>query len=99
MESTAKECLWIMKGNLPKDQMVHWHQFNETEEMAREVEASYSNVVFGVALAILKFPSLVRTFNVVVRWLGVGVVMFRPEEGYTLFSCVSLYLDAVCRFE
>ena len=25
--STAKECLWIMK-----DQMVHWHHFNETEE-------------------------------------------------------------------
>ena len=33
--STA-ECLWIMKGNLPKDQMVYWHHFNETEEMARD---------------------------------------------------------------
>ena len=28
--STAKECLWIMKGNLPKDQMVYWHHFNVT---------------------------------------------------------------------
>ena len=31
---TAKECLWIMKSNLPKDQMMYWHHFNETEEMA-----------------------------------------------------------------
>ena len=38
--SRANECLWIMKSNLPKDQMVYWHHFNETEEMAREVEAS-----------------------------------------------------------
>ena len=53
-ESTAKECLWIMKSNLPKDQMVYWHHFNETEEMAREVEAAFPNVVFGVAPAILK---------------------------------------------
>ena len=45
--STAKECLWIMKSNLPKYQMVYWHHFNETEEMAREV-------VFGVAPAIQK---------------------------------------------
>ena len=52
--STAKECLWIMKSNLPKDQMVYWHHFNETEEMAREVEAAFPNVVFGVAPAILK---------------------------------------------
>ena len=37
--STTKECLWIMKSNLPKDQMVYWHHFNETEEMARKVEA------------------------------------------------------------
>ena len=50
----AKECLWIMKSNLPKDQMVYWHHFNETEEMARGVEASFPNVVFGVAPAILK---------------------------------------------
>ena len=28
--STAKECLWIMKSNIPKDQMVYWHHFNET---------------------------------------------------------------------
>ena len=35
--STAKECLRVMKSNLPKDQMVYWHHFNETEEMAREV--------------------------------------------------------------
>ena len=39
--STAKECLWIMKSNLPKDQMVYWHHFNETEEMAREVDAAF----------------------------------------------------------
>ena len=51
--STVKECLWIMKNNLPKDQMVYWHHFNETEEMAREVEAAFPNVVFGVAPAIL----------------------------------------------
>ena len=30
------------------------HHFNETEEMAREVEAVFPNVVFGVAPAILK---------------------------------------------
>ena len=53
-ESTAKECLWIMKSNLQKDQMVYWHHFNETEEMSREVEADFPNVVFGVAPAILK---------------------------------------------
>ena len=52
--STAKECLWIIKSNLPKDQMVYWHHFNETEEMAREGEAVFPNVVFGVAPAILK---------------------------------------------
>ena len=52
--STAKECLWIMKSNLPNDQLVYWHNFNETEEMAREVEAAFPNVVFGVAPAILK---------------------------------------------
>ena len=23
-----KECLWIMKSNLPKYQMVYWHHFN-----------------------------------------------------------------------
>ena len=55
--STDKGCLWIMKGNPPpppKDQMVYWHHLNETEEMAREVEADFPNVVFGVAPAILK---------------------------------------------
>ena len=51
---TAKECLWIMKSNIPKDQMVYWHPFNETEKMARELEAAFPNVVFGVAPAILK---------------------------------------------
>ena len=30
------------------------HHFNETEEMVREVEASFPNVVFGVAPPILK---------------------------------------------
>ena len=39
--STAKECLWIMKSNLSKDQMVYWHHFNESEEMAWEVEAAF----------------------------------------------------------
>ena len=34
--------------------MVYWHHCNETEEMARDVEAVFPNVVFGVALAILK---------------------------------------------
>ena len=29
--------------------MVYCHNFNETEEMARKVEAAFSNVVFGVA--------------------------------------------------
>ena len=52
--STAKECLWIMKSNLPKNQMVYWHHFNETAEMPRKVEAAFPNVVFGVAPAILK---------------------------------------------
>ena len=52
--STAREWLWIMKSNLPKDQMVYWHHFNGTEEMAREVEVAFPNVVFGVAPAILK---------------------------------------------
>ena len=52
--STAKECLWIIKSNLLKDQMVCWHHFNETEEMAREVEAAFPNVVFGVSPAILE---------------------------------------------
>ena len=52
--STAMECLWILKSNLPKDQMVYWHHFNEMEEMAREVEVAFPNVAFGVAPAILK---------------------------------------------
>ena len=43
-----------MKSNLTKNQMVYWHNFNETEEMAREVEAVFPNVVFGVAPAIMK---------------------------------------------
>ena len=34
--------------------MVYWYHFNETEEMAREVEASFHNVVFCVAPAFLK---------------------------------------------
>ena len=51
---TAKKYLWIMKSNLSKNQMVYWHHFNETEEMAREVEAYFPNFVFGVAPAILK---------------------------------------------
>ena len=34
--------------------MVHWYHFNETEEMAWEVEAAFPNVVFGVAPAIMK---------------------------------------------
>ena len=42
--STAKECV---KGNLPKDQMVYWHHFNETEEIAQE--AALPNV-FCLAL-------------------------------------------------
>ena len=41
-------------SNLPNDQMVYWYHFNETEEMAREVEAAFPNVVFSVAPAILK---------------------------------------------
>ena len=52
--SAAKECLWIMKGNLQKGQMMYWHHFNETEGMARKVEAAFPNVVFGVAPAIPK---------------------------------------------
>ena len=43
-----------MKSNLPKDQIVNWHHFNETEEMALELEAAFPNVVFGVAPTILK---------------------------------------------
>ena len=43
-----------MKSNLLKDQMVYWYHFHELEEMAREVEAAFPNVVFGVAPAILK---------------------------------------------
>ena len=42
------------EGQPPKDKMVYWHHFNEMEEMAREVEAAFTNVVFGVASAILK---------------------------------------------
>ena len=34
--------------------MVYWHHFNEMEEIARVVEPSFPNVVFGVAPAILK---------------------------------------------
>ena len=34
--------------------MVYWHHFNETEEMARDVDAAFPNVVFGVAPEILK---------------------------------------------
>ena len=36
--STVKVYLWIMTD--PKDQMVYWHRFTETEEIAREVEAA-----------------------------------------------------------
>ena len=43
-----------MKSNLPKNQMVCWHHFNETDEMAPEVESSFTNVVFGVTPAIPK---------------------------------------------
>ena len=42
--SITEECLWIMTGNLPKDHMVYWHHFNETEEMTREVEAAYTTL-------------------------------------------------------
>ena len=52
--STAKECLCILKSNIPKNQMVYRHHFIETEYMARQVEAAFPNIVFGVALAILK---------------------------------------------
>ena len=52
--STAKECLWIMKSNIQNNQLMYWHHFNETEEMARELEAAFPNIVFGVAPAILK---------------------------------------------
>ena len=34
--------------------MVYWHHSNETEEIAREEEAFFSSVVFGVAPPILK---------------------------------------------
>ena len=53
-ESTAKECLWILKINIPNYQIVYWLHFNETEEMAREVKSAFHNIVFGVAPAILK---------------------------------------------
>ena len=36
------------EGNLPKDQMVYCYHFNEMEEMAREVEAAFSNVVLAL---------------------------------------------------
>ena len=62
--SRAKECLWIMKSNLPKDQMVYWHHFNETEEMAREVEGAFPNVVFGVALAMTNWMTNWRSSSV-----------------------------------
>ena len=52
--SSSKDSLWIMKSNIPKNQMVYWHHFNETEEMAREVEAAFPNVVFGITPAIMK---------------------------------------------
>ena len=52
-QQARRSSVWIMKSNLPKDQMVYWHHFNETEEMARAVEAAFPNVVFGVAPAIL----------------------------------------------
>ena len=56
-----KACLWIMKSNLPKNHMVYWHHFNEPEEMAREVEAAFPNVVFGVARVILKEQLFIRS--------------------------------------
>ena len=34
--------------------MVYWHHFNETEEIAREVEDTFPKIVFDVAPAILK---------------------------------------------
>ena len=46
-------CLWIMKGNLPMDQMKYSHNFNETNEMTWEVDAAFHNFVFCVAPAIL----------------------------------------------
>ena len=52
--STMKEFLWIMEGNVLKGQMVYLDHFNETEEIAREVDAAFPNLVFGVAPAILK---------------------------------------------
>ena len=30
--STVKECLWFMKNNIPKNQIVYWHHFNEMEK-------------------------------------------------------------------
>ena len=45
---TAKECLWIMKSNIPKNQLVYWHHFNETEEMAWEVISSFPNGVLAL---------------------------------------------------
>ena len=52
--SNAKACLWIMKGNLQNDQMVYCLHFNETEELALELAATFPNVVFVVAPSILK---------------------------------------------
>ena len=52
--STAKECLWIMKSNQLNNKIVYLHHFNETGEMAREVETAFPNVVLGVAPAIPK---------------------------------------------
>ena len=49
--STAKKCLWIIKRNLPNDQMVYWHHFNETEEIALEGGAVTSPMV---CLALLR---------------------------------------------
>ena len=34
--------------------MFYWHHFNESDEMARDVESAFHRVVFSVAPAILK---------------------------------------------
>ena len=62
--STAKECLWIMKSNLPKYQMVYWHHFNETEEMSNlslscDLVPKWK-VVFGGLEGSMKFCEVLR---------------------------------------
>ena len=48
------DCLTILTQNRSRDHQVYWHHFSGNAAEAREVENSFSSVVFGVAPGVVK---------------------------------------------